>query len=160
MTKEDIGKLKQTIADFGHWYDKIGRVSIIKNEEKVLILEKSIEYIEELEADIQDLEGIKLAQETALSKEYIIEEQLRKDNTELKEKCAKLEQGYVWHDYDAGEDAYEDSHEGRWVTRDEVYKLDKAVLIIKNLLHLWNDVMTEETVKALVAEAEQFLKGV
>ena len=24
----------------------------------------------------------------------------------------------VWHDYDAGEDCYEDSHEGRWVKRE------------------------------------------
>lgn len=24
----------------------------------------------------------------------------------------------VWHDYDAGEDCYEDSHEGRWVNRE------------------------------------------
>ena len=33
-----------------------------------------------------------------------------------------------------------------------------AVLIIKNLLHLWEDVMTEDTVKAMIAEAKQFLK--
>jgi len=25
----------------------------------------------------------------------------------------------VWHDYDAGEDCYEDSHEGRWVMRED-----------------------------------------
>ena len=36
--------------------------------------------------------------------------------------------------------------------------LTKAKKIIKSLLRLWNDVMTEETVKALVTEAEQFLK--
>lgn len=24
----------------------------------------------------------------------------------------------VWHDYDAGEDCYEDSHEGKWVKRE------------------------------------------
>lgn len=24
----------------------------------------------------------------------------------------------VWHDYDAGEDCYEDSHEGRWIRRE------------------------------------------
>lgn len=39
--------------------------------------------------------------------------------------------------------------------RDE--QLTNAKEIIKKLLRLWNDVMTEETVKALVAEAEQFL---
>lgn len=34
-------------------------------------------HIEKLEAEIQNLEGIKLAQETALSTEYMIEEQLQ-----------------------------------------------------------------------------------
>ena len=38
--------------------------------------------------------------------------------------------------------------------------LTKAKKIIKALLRLWNDVMTEETVKALIAEAEQFLSEV
>lgn len=42
---------------------------------------------------------------------------------------------------------------------DKDEQLTKAKEIIKSLLRLWNDVMTEETVKALVAEAEQFLKG-
>ena len=36
---------------------------------------------------------------------------------------------------------------------------NKAKKIISSLLRLWNNVMTEETVKALIAEAEQFLKG-
>lgn len=45
----------------------------------------------ELKAEIQHLEGIKLAQETALSKEYIIEEQLRKENAELKEKLGDVQ---------------------------------------------------------------------
>lgn len=39
-------------------------------------------------------------------------------------------------------------------------KLTKAVLIIKNLLHLWNDVMTEDTVKSMINEAEQFLEEI
>ena len=25
----------------------------------------------------------------------------------------------VWHDYDAGEDCYEDTHEGRWIKRED-----------------------------------------
>lgn len=37
-------------------------------------------------------------------------------------------------------------------------KLLKAKKIIKTLLRLWNNVMTKETVKALITEAEQFLK--
>lgn len=39
-------------------------------------------------------------------------------------------------------------------------QLTKAKEIIRNCLRLWNDVMTEETVKALIAEAEQFLNEV
>ena len=26
----------------------------------------------------------------------------------------------VWHDYDAGEDCYEDTHEGKWVKREDI----------------------------------------
>ena len=37
-------------------------------------------------------------------------------------------------------------------------QLTKAKEIIKNCLRLWNDVMTEENVKALIIEAEQFLE--
>ena len=48
MTKEEIEKLKETVAYFGHWYDVIG-------EERVSILEKSIEYIEKLEKENTEL---------------------------------------------------------------------------------------------------------
>ena len=40
--------------------------------------------------------------------------------------------------------------------RDE--QLTKAKKIIRNCLNLWNNVMTEETVRALIKEAEQFIK--
>ena len=39
-------------------------------------------------------------------------------------------------------------------------KLTKAKKIIRNCLNLWNNVMTEETVKALIKEAEQFISEV
>ena len=48
MTEEELEKLKETISYFGHWYDVIG-------EERVLILEKSIRYIAELEAQIEKM---------------------------------------------------------------------------------------------------------
>jgi hypothetical protein len=51
--------------------------------------------------------------------------------------CIKCETGY----YQLGE-------------TDKDNQLTKAKEIIKSLLRLWNDVMTEETVKALIAEAE------
>ena len=56
MTKEELKKLKGTIAYFGHWYDVIG-------EERVSILEKSIDYIEELENENAELKE-KLEKET------------------------------------------------------------------------------------------------
>ena len=37
-------------------------------------------------------------------------------------------------------------------------KLAKAKKIIRNCLNLWNNVMTEETVRALIKEAEQFIR--
>lgn len=45
------------------------------------------------------------------------EEELEKENMELKEKINMLRQGYVWQDYDPGEGCYEDTHEGKWVKR-------------------------------------------
>ena len=39
-------------------------------------------------------------------------------------------------------------------------QLTKAKKIIRNCLNLWNNVMTEETVRALIKEAEQFIKEV
>ncbi len=67
----------------------------------------------------------------------------------------------VWHDYDAGEDSYEDLHEGRWVKRDsDIEKnLIKAKDVIEKLLNasVSNDFFEEEELDAM-AEAERFLK--
>ena len=48
MTKDELKKLKQTVDYFGHWYDVIG-------EENVAILEKSVNYIAELEQENAEL---------------------------------------------------------------------------------------------------------
>ena len=58
---------------------------------------------------------------------------LQSQLTEKDKQIEMLEQGYVWHDYDAGEDCYEDTHEGRWVKRDEVYQLEQANKQIEEL---------------------------
>ena len=50
--KEELKKLKETIAYFGHWYDVIG-------EERVLILEKSIKYIADLENENAELKAFR-----------------------------------------------------------------------------------------------------
>ena len=71
MTKEELKKLKETIAYFGHWYDVIG-------EERVLILERSIEYIAELEKEKCELLGIIQGKDTAI-------QDLQKENAELKQ---------------------------------------------------------------------------
>lgn len=66
--------------------------------------------------------------------------ELEKENAELKKNNKMLEQGYVWHDYDAGEDCYEDTHEGKWVKRDEVYQLTKAKELIENIIRVtWGE---------------------
>lgn len=39
-------------------------------------------------------------------------------NTLKEMKDAAADMGLKWHDYDAGEDAWEDEHKGRWVKRD------------------------------------------
>lgn len=89
---------------------------------------------------------------------------LEEENRELREKCEKLEQGYVWHDYDAGEDCYEDSHEGRWVKRDEICKFDKAKEIIKDQKELLDSVLSgaetlSDFAQNTLRNAEQFLRN-
>lgn len=71
----------------------------------------------------------------------------------------------VWHDYDAGEDCYEDSHEGRWVKRDEIYQLTRAKDIITNLVKFDGSYKDDEEYQRkcelydkMWEEAEQFLK--
>ena len=85
---------------------------------------------------------------------------LEKENTELKECNKMLEQGYVWHDYDAGEDCYEDTHEGKWVKRDEVYQLAKAKEYLNLLLMDSPDIyrITGKTIPRILVEVKQFLK--
>ena len=60
MTKEELKQLKQTVDYFGHWYDVIG-------EERVLILEKSIEYITDLEKQNAELRKKNLSLQDAVT---------------------------------------------------------------------------------------------
>lgn len=79
-------------------------------------------------------------------------------NAELEESKKMLEQGYVWHDYDAGEDCYEYRHEGKWIKRDEVQQLTKAKEIIKELLNSCFGYNSKTVNYEVKAKAEQFLK--
>lgn len=73
----------------------------------------------------------------------------QKENTELKEQNIKDCENFNKTMKEIKEQ-WNDAH----------YQFTKAKEIIKSLLRLWNDVMTEETVKALVEEAEQFISEV
>lgn len=101
--------------------------------------------IEELEKENVELKADNEARKFAMAMSEKVEKQLREENAELKDKNKALEQ-------------YADLADAKV---DEVKsKLTKAREIIKSLLRLWNDVMTEESVKALIAEAEQFISEV
>ena len=83
--------------------------------------------IAEKDAKILSLEAAVFKQkhhaELLLDERNYAETQLRHSNNKLKEqeslikemKEAAADMGFKWHDYDAGEDAWEDEHKGRWV---------------------------------------------
>lgn len=80
MTKDEISKIKEHIEI--HARKEPHAVKITKTLRKAV---DELEHIAELKAEIQNLGGIKLAQETALSTEYAIEEQLKAKLVEAKE---------------------------------------------------------------------------
>lgn len=98
--------------------------------------------------------------------------QLQKENVELKKKCyKKAVKDYCELenenkklkeiiDNDVDKKIYVQLAKKAELADVQKDQLTKAKQIIKSLLRLWNDVMTEETVKALVVEAEQFLSEV
>ena len=67
---------------------------------------------------------------------------LETENAKLKERCNILDKGC------------------ETCTKFDEVRLVKAKKIIKSLLLLWEDVMTEDTVKSMINEAEQFLKEI
>ena len=99
---------------------------------------------------------------------------------EAKERAIKLEESQTLGVYDNDEDLARDIawNEGKVAGYEDGFKdgaefgynkaheqlinpeLIKAKKIIRNCLNLWNNVMTEETVRALIKEAEQFIKEV
>lgn len=91
----------------------------------------------------------------------IVERQkLLKENAELKESNKMLEQGYIWHDYDAGEDCYEDSHESRWVKRDEIYQLTKAKKLLAEWVELYKPKLEGYPITPIQEQTELFLNEV
>jgi hypothetical protein len=122
------------------------------------ILQQGFEIICKENAELEKV-NTALRQDWDVMKSTITD--YEKENAELKEQKEMLEKGYVWHDYDAGEDCYEDTHEGKWVKRDEVYQLTKAKEIISEYIRLAN-LEKEDTVAIwqLYHKAEQFLSEV
>lgn len=74
-------------------------------------------------------------------------EELLREAEQLKQRIADLE-----------EDSYEDSHEGKWVKRDDVQRLTKAKEIIKELLNSCFGYNSKTVNYEVKAKAEQFLK--
>lgn len=148
MTKEDKQIIDRAVKE--EW--RIGDRSHLKR-----LLKKNLKLYRE------NVELEKRCEETQelLDKQIEATYKLDKENAELKERVKMLEQGYVWHDYDAGEDCYEDSHEGKWVKRDEVYQLTKAKELIKEFVqHYKNKTIYVENMQDLLEQTEQFIKEI
>ena len=79
-----------------------------------------------------------------------------KNLAELKKENAQLKSKNCWKTCEYAEP------KSQWISQhiQDVVQLTKAKKIIRNCLNLWNNVMTEETVRALIKEAEQFIKEV
>ena len=82
---------------------------------------------------------------------------IQKDVAELEKENAERK-AEIENDRDLPAIAYMQGAEKQ--KRKDEEQLTKAKKIIKTLLRLWSDVMTEETVEALIAEAEQFISEV
>ena len=79
-----------------------------------------------------------------------------KNLAELEKENAQLKSKNCWKTCEYAEP------KSQWISQhiQDVVQLTKAKKIIRNCLNLWSNVMTEETVRALIKEAEQFLKEV
>lgn len=53
-----------------------------------------------------------------------------KEIAELKAENEKLKAGYVWQEYDAGEDCWEDKHKGKWVQNPELQATLRALWLM------------------------------
>ena len=124
----------------------MGDKRIMTENEKIGLFDKW--YDENYDEWAEGEEGIDLREELEQAFKSGIAT-LEKENAELKSETQK------WKD-EWQEQVQKATDEGYARTLQTI-QLTKAKKIIKTLLRLWNDVMTEETVKALIAEAEQFL---
>lgn len=78
--------------------------------------------------------------EENLDKAFKLISELKNENAELKEKYAK------------------ECEDTMYIVTDYSKQLVKAKTIIRNCLNLWHSVMTEESERAIIREAELFLK--
>lgn len=106
----------------------------------------ALDYIAELEAQIENLEGVKLAQGSALETEYMINESLKEENAELKKQLSN-DCDSEWYD------GFNCSEKAR------LEQLAKAEEHIKTLISCLIDWVQEgDKDYCHIAEAEQFLK--
>lgn len=127
------------------------KLEIISTTDLVDMIRERDKRIAELEEDIQNLEGIKLAQETALSTEYIIEEQLQKENAELKD------------DNKVMADNYSKMEQKFYISLTEAKAIIKDYIIVATADHCEVCSVPEENrcinVLKLNEQAEQFLEA-
>ena len=95
--------------------------------------------------------------EENLDKAFKAIAELEKENAELKEQvenrnCSNCRRSRTGCPNDGS------CHNFSWWQPFINPQLTKAKKIIRNCLNLWNNVMTEETVRALIKEAEQFIR--
>lgn len=95
---EEIAELKQKLHDAEQNFVETQNTAISLDEELTETRKKL--HDAEMRADLAE----------AANTEYRI------DIKNMKKSAEKI--GYCWHEYDAGEDCYEDEHIGRWVKAD------------------------------------------
>ncbi len=166
MTKDDarsaiMGAISMALKD-----PVLQQVFEIICKENAELKTKKIPQLERKIASIRGCHSVDVKKLNARTEQV---ERLKKENAELEEENKMLAKGYVWHDYDAGEDCYEDSHEGRWVKRNEIIKLKQAKEIIKSFSEFVNNEVEYDSEhpqehtdlwNELCEQAEQFLKEV
>lgn len=85
-------------------------------------------------------------------------EELLREAEQLKQRIADLEKEVIVWKKASENNSYEDSHEGKWVKRDDVQRLTKAKEIIKELLNSCFGYNSKTVNYEVKAKAEQFVK--
>ena len=177
---KEIEKIKGNFESYLNGLNMVGKISYSQYselyDEGTKQIQKAYELGKaELEEEKCELLGI------IQGKDKVIQE-LKKENAELTcqmkrntfcyscknatERCYRNEIGCPCEKYKSYKDENAELKDklevliavGNTCTKGLNKQLTKAKKIIRNCLNLWNNVMTEETVRALIKEAEQFIR--